>query len=228
MRNHPKPLHVVLGAGPAGSAIAAELARDGLAVRHVDRKPVANAPAGVETVQADLSSADGAVAATDGADVIYHAVNVAYHLQVDVLPGIADSLLAAAHVHDAKLVVLDTLYPYGEADGEAITEQTPWAARTRKGLLRAELDRRYLEEHGTGRVRVALGRSADFFGPGVENSTLGGASLWVMGGKKADEYKGVAKFFTFLSDTDRQVAVHKASGYLPITKAAYQKTKDSG
>ena len=61
-----------------------------------------------------------------------------------------------------------------------------------------------------------------------QNSIIGGASLWVMGGKKPDEYKGVAKFFTFLSDTDRQVEVHKASGYLPITKAAYAKTKESG
>jgi len=61
-----------------------------------------------------------------------------------------------------------------------------------------------------------------------QNSIIGGASLWVMGGKKADEYKGVAKFFSFLSDTDRQVEIHKASGYLPITKAAYQKTKESG
>ena len=61
-----------------------------------------------------------------------------------------------------------------------------------------------------------------------QNSIIGGASLWVMGGKKPEEYKGVAKFFTFLSDTDRQVEVHKASGYLPITKAAYAKTKESG
>jgi sn-glycerol 3-phosphate transport system substrate-binding protein len=61
-----------------------------------------------------------------------------------------------------------------------------------------------------------------------QNSIIGGASLWVMGGKKADEYKGVAKFFTFLSDTDRQVGIHKSSGYLPITKAAYAKTKESG
>ncbi|HEX5777847.1 MAG TPA: sn-glycerol-3-phosphate ABC transporter substrate-binding protein UgpB [Xanthobacteraceae bacterium] len=61
-----------------------------------------------------------------------------------------------------------------------------------------------------------------------QNSIIGGASLWVMGGKKADEYKGVAKFFTFLSDTDRQIAIHKASGYLPITKAAYQKNKAAG
>jgi sn-glycerol 3-phosphate transport system substrate-binding protein len=61
-----------------------------------------------------------------------------------------------------------------------------------------------------------------------QNSIIGGASLWVMGGKKPDEYKGVAKFLAFLSETDRQVAVHKASGYLPITKAAYAKAKDSG
>jgi sn-glycerol 3-phosphate transport system substrate-binding protein len=61
-----------------------------------------------------------------------------------------------------------------------------------------------------------------------QNSIIGGASLWVMGGKKPEEYKGVAKFFAFLSDTDRQVAIHKSSGYLPITKAAYAKTKESG
>jgi len=61
-----------------------------------------------------------------------------------------------------------------------------------------------------------------------QNSIIGGASLWVMGGKSADEYKGVAKFLTFLSDTDRQVYIHKASGYLPITKAAYEKAKAEG
>jgi sn-glycerol 3-phosphate transport system substrate-binding protein len=65
--------------------------------------------------------------------------------------------------------------------------------------------------------------------PGApQNSIIGGASLWVMGGKKLEEYKGVAKFFSFLSDTDRQVRIHKESGYLPITKAAYAKAKEQG
>ncbi|HMC57737.1 MAG TPA: extracellular solute-binding protein, partial [Candidatus Solibacter sp.] len=65
--------------------------------------------------------------------------------------------------------------------------------------------------------------------PGApQNSIIGGASLWVMGGKKPEEYKGVAKFFTFLSDTNRQVYLHEESGYLPITKAAYEKTKADG
>ncbi len=61
-----------------------------------------------------------------------------------------------------------------------------------------------------------------------QNSIIGGASLWVMGGKKPAEYKGVSKFFAFLSDTDRQVGLHIASGYLPITKAAYDKVKGQG
>jgi len=61
-----------------------------------------------------------------------------------------------------------------------------------------------------------------------QNSIIGGASLWVMNGKKPDEYKGVAKFFTFLSRTDVQREMHEVTGYLPITKAAYQATKASG
>jgi len=61
-----------------------------------------------------------------------------------------------------------------------------------------------------------------------QNSIIGGASLWVMGGKKNEEYKGVAKFFTFLSRADKQIELHQKSGYLPITKAAYEQTKASG
>ena len=61
-----------------------------------------------------------------------------------------------------------------------------------------------------------------------QNSIIGGASLWVMGGKKPEEYKGVAKFFTYLSGTALQERLHEETGYLPITKAAYQATKASG
>jgi len=61
-----------------------------------------------------------------------------------------------------------------------------------------------------------------------QNSIIGGASLWVMGGKKPEEYKGVAKFFSYLSKTEVQREMHEVTGYLPITKAAYQATKASG
>ena len=61
-----------------------------------------------------------------------------------------------------------------------------------------------------------------------QNSIIGGASLWVMGGKKKEEYKGVAKFFTFLSKPEIQAEWHQETGYLPITTAAYELTKKSG
>ena len=61
-----------------------------------------------------------------------------------------------------------------------------------------------------------------------QNTIIGGASLWVMGGKPAADYKGVAKFFTFLSEPNRQAAWHQATGYLPISAAAYEVTKKSG
>ena len=61
-----------------------------------------------------------------------------------------------------------------------------------------------------------------------QNSIIGGASLWVMAGKKAPEYKGVAKFFSFLSQPQIQADWYQPTGYLPITQAAYQLGKTSG
>ncbi len=61
-----------------------------------------------------------------------------------------------------------------------------------------------------------------------QNTIIGGASLWVMSGKPKNEYKGVAKFFKFLSKPEVQAKWHQETGYLPITKAAYELTKKSG
>jgi len=49
-----------------------------------------------------------------------------------------------------------------------------------------------------------------------------------MAGKKPDEYKGVAKFLTYLADPQRQATWHQQTGYLPITPLAYDITKNSG
>ena len=65
--------------------------------------------------------------------------------------------------------------------------------------------------------------------PGApQNTVIGGASLWVLAGKKPAEYKGVAAFFNYLSSPEVQSASHKRTGYLPITTAAYELTEKSG
>jgi sn-glycerol 3-phosphate transport system substrate-binding protein len=61
-----------------------------------------------------------------------------------------------------------------------------------------------------------------------QNSVIGGASLWVMAKKPAADYKGVAKFFSFLSQPEIQMHWHTSTGYVPITLAAYELTKKSG
>jgi len=61
-----------------------------------------------------------------------------------------------------------------------------------------------------------------------QNSIIGGASLWVMAGKKPQEYKGVAKFFAYLSQPEVQMAWHTGTGYVPITLASYELTRKSG
>lgn len=61
-----------------------------------------------------------------------------------------------------------------------------------------------------------------------QNTIPGGASLWVMGGKSDEVYKGVAAFFNYLSQTDVQQYLHEQSGYLPVTMAAYEASKSSG
>jgi sn-glycerol 3-phosphate transport system substrate-binding protein len=61
-----------------------------------------------------------------------------------------------------------------------------------------------------------------------QNTVIGGASLWVMSGKKAEEYKGVAQFFAFLSRPEEAAKSHQRTGYLPLTTASYQMTEKSG
>jgi sn-glycerol 3-phosphate transport system substrate-binding protein len=65
--------------------------------------------------------------------------------------------------------------------------------------------------------------------PGApQNTVIGGASLWVMAGKKPAEYKGVANFFAFLSKADEAAKSHKRTGYLPVTIPSYELTEKEG
>ena len=63
-------------------------------------------------------------------------------------------------------------------------------------------------------------------GAAPQNSIIGGATLWVLQGR--EEYKGVARFFSFLSSAEVQADWHQFTGYLPITSAAYDLSKSQG
>ncbi len=61
-----------------------------------------------------------------------------------------------------------------------------------------------------------------------QNTVIGGASLWVMSGKKANEYQGVAQFFAHLSKPAEAAKSHQRTGYLPVTLESFKLTDTSG
>jgi sn-glycerol 3-phosphate transport system substrate-binding protein len=61
-----------------------------------------------------------------------------------------------------------------------------------------------------------------------QNAIIGGASLWVLSGKSAEEYRGTAQFLAYLSTTDNQIEWHEGTGYVPITTAAFEAVQKSG
>ena len=81
-------------------------------------------------------------------------------------------------------------------------------------------------------AKFASGISTLPYYPDVEgapqNTVIGGASLWVMSGKKAPEYKGIGQFFAFLSRPEEAAKSHQRTGYLPVTIASYELTEKSG
>lgn len=166
-------LHVVLGAGGAtGGAVVRELAARGHAARAVARTAPADVAAGVEAVAADVSTADGARRACEGAAVVYHCAQPPYTRWAQEFPPLTDTIAAAAGAAGARLVLADNLYMYGPTDGP-MREDTPQHPVGKKGRTRAEMARRLLDAHGAGRVAVAIGRASDYYGPRGLQSAAG-------------------------------------------------------
>jgi sn-glycerol 3-phosphate transport system substrate-binding protein len=61
-----------------------------------------------------------------------------------------------------------------------------------------------------------------------QNSIIGGATLWVLAGHDDEEYRGVGEFFNYLSSAEVQADWHQSTGYVPITTAAYELSKEQG
>jgi nucleoside-diphosphate-sugar epimerase len=165
--------HVVLGAtGGTGSAVVSELAGRGLRVRAVTRAGTRDVPEGVAQVAADVGTAAGAARACEGAAVVYHCAQPDYAKWPALFPPMTRAILDAAAKAGAKLVFADNLYAYGPSGG-TMTETTPQRAEGRKGRTRIEMADTLLRAHADGTLRVTIGRSSDYYGPGGTNTTAG-------------------------------------------------------
>jgi nucleoside-diphosphate-sugar epimerase len=167
-----KDLHVVVGLGAVGRAVLSELAARGLRARAVARHGAPDLPAGVETVDADITDPTAARRATDGAAVVYHAASAPYDRWPKLLPPLMDGVIAGAASAGARIVYADNLYAYGPVDGP-LTEDLPSRATGPNGRVRAALAAQLMAADAAGTVRATIGRASDFYGPWGRQSTAG-------------------------------------------------------
>jgi nucleoside-diphosphate-sugar epimerase len=163
-------LHVIVGAGPVGTAIAQQLVESGNSVRVVTRR--GNGAAGAELVAADASDAARMRELTQGADVLYNCANPPYYRWPQEWPPIANSLIAAAESSGAILASVNNLYCYGRVT-EPMTEQTPLRPIGVKGGVRTATWQQALEAHRAGRIRTVEVRASDYLGRGA-------ATVWTL------------------------------------------------
>ncbi|MGW4759425.1 NAD-dependent epimerase/dehydratase family protein [Streptomyces chartreusis] len=161
-------LHVIVGAGPVGSATARLLADRGEQVRIVTRRGTGPDHPAIEKVADDASDPSALTKLANGASVLYNCAGAPYHQWPAHLPPLAAASLAAANAADAVLVTTSNLYGYGLVDGP-MTEETPQCAKSVKGRLRARLWREALAAHEAGDVRATEVRGSDYLGADTQS-----------------------------------------------------------
>jgi nucleoside-diphosphate-sugar epimerase len=154
-------LHVIVGAGPVGTATAELLAGRGERVRVVSRRGGGPVHPAVELVAADATNPARLADVARGATALYNCASPEYHRWLTDWPPLAAALLGAAERTGAVLVTASNLYGYGPVDGP-ITEDTPLAATHPKLRLRAAMWQDALAAHRAGRIRASEVRASDY------------------------------------------------------------------
>lgn len=164
---------LVLGAsGGIGGAMARTLKGRGWKVRALHRRAEAmKGRDGLEWLQGDALSAADILSAAQDTRLIVHAVNPPGYRDWEklVLP-MLEGTIAAARACDARILLPGTVYNFGPDVLPAPDETSPQNPVTRKGRIRAEMERRLREEAEAGRARILIVRAGDFFGPAAANN----------------------------------------------------------
>jgi nucleoside-diphosphate-sugar epimerase len=201
-------LHVIVGAGPVGSATAFELADAGHDVRVITRRGSGPEHPAVQRVAADATDATRLSELTRGAAALYNCANPPYHRWPQEWPPLAAALLTTAERTGAVLVTMSNLYGYGPVD-VALTEELPLAATTVKGRVRAAMWRDAVAAHRAGRIRATEARASDFVGVGARSLVNDMVAPRVLAGKPAlvPANLDVPHSVTYTGDVARTLAV---------------------
>ncbi|MGA9120364.1 MAG: NAD-dependent epimerase/dehydratase family protein [Bacteroidota bacterium] len=214
-------MQTILG---SGGAIGIELAR-GLkkytnSIRLVSRNPK-KINSTDDIVSADLLNATQVRNAVEGSSVVYLTVGLQYSLKVwkESWPQLMTNVIMACKECGCKLVFFDNVYMYDPNHLNDMTEETPVKPSSRKGEIRAEVARMIMSEVQNGTLTALIARSADFYGPGIQStSVLGETVIKPLGrGKKAIWMSSVEYRHSYTYTPD----AGKATALLGNTQDAY-------
>lgn len=162
--------HVIIGAGPVGRAVAAELATRGADVVLASRSGAGAEVPGARRTAVDAGDPDALSRLAEGAQVLYNCVNPPrYDAWQELWPPVAKALLVAAERSGAVLAVTGNLYPYGPVDGPMV-EGMPDAAPGHKAQIRARMTAEAFALHEAGRIRAVEVRGSDYLGGPLGNN----------------------------------------------------------
>lgn len=156
----------ILGAGGSiGIELAKALKDYNTDIRLVSRRPEKINP-GDHLFPADLTRREDVFNAIEGSDVVYVTVGFPYKTGVwrKVWPPFMQNVVEACLRNNASLVFFDNVYAIGADNVHHITESSPISPTSKKGNVRAEVDRIILDNIEKKNLRAIIARSPDFFG----------------------------------------------------------------
>jgi nucleoside-diphosphate-sugar epimerase len=167
-------MQTILG---SGGAIGTELARS-LSIFTKDLRLVSRNPVKVnetdQLMSADLLDSEAVKKAVKGSSVVYVTVGFPYNKKFWKVhwPKFMRAVLDACIQSGSKLVFFDNIYMYDPNHLNGMTEDTPVNPCSEKGKVRAEVAGMILDEIRQGNIKALIARSADFYGPGIRQTSV--------------------------------------------------------
>lgn len=123
--------------------------------------------------------------ALDGIETAIYLIGVNYW-QFELHPVLMRKILEQAQLTGVKrMLLVGTVYPYGRAVSNPVTEDHPRNPHTFKGRMRKEQEDILFAAHEAGKIRACELRLPDFYGPNVDKSFLWGAFVAAKKGGRA-------------------------------------------
>ncbi len=167
-------MQTILGSGGAiGTDLARALTQFTTDIRLVSRNPVkVNVTDRIHA--ADFTDAAQISQAVEGSEICYLTVGFDYKVKVwqAQWPSFIKNVVDACVKHKSKLVFFDNVYAIGGNNVNHITENSPISPTSKKGEVRAWIDRYILEQIEQKQLEAIIARAPDFFGPIKKQNSL--------------------------------------------------------